>query len=231
MPKPEQNRPRDDFDSTCWSVVLAAPGSERSAGHRCTRTPLPDLLVPALCLHPALGHSADDAHDLTQGFFLGVVGSGFLEGVSPEKGKFRAYLLACCRHYLAEQRPRRRARKRGGGRTWEPLDQGDSDRRFRAEPWHDLTPERLYERRWALTLLEEALLRLGREHDPGGNNPLFGRLRAVAVRAGACRVVRGDRGRPRADGGGGEGPGATDSAGGTARSSARRSVEPSPSPR
>jgi DNA-directed RNA polymerase specialized sigma24 family protein len=144
---------RDDFDSTCWSAVVAA----RDRSDPCGRDALDELCrvywYPLYAYVRRSGHSADDGHDLTQGFFATVVADGFLDEVSPEKGKFRAYLLACCRHYLSDQRRRQRARKRGGGRPGISIDRDEGDRRFREEPWHELTPERLFERagRWRLS--------------------------------------------------------------------------------
>src|SRR5262249_11716004 len=89
--------------------------------------------------------------------------------------------LACCQHFLASQRDRDRAQKRGGGQTVVSLDLRDADRRYHLEPAHDLTPEKLFERRWALTLLEQTLDQLGREYQEEGKGELYARLRDVLV--------------------------------------------------
>ncbi len=168
---------KDDFDSTCWSVVLVAknrndPQARGALGELCRA-----YWYPLYAYIRRSGHSAEDGHDLTQGFFATVVADGFLDEVSPEKGKFRAYLLACCRHYLSDQRRRQRAWKRGSGRPDISIDREEGDRRFREEPWHELTPDRLFERRWALAVLDQALERLGCEMQRKGQADLFERLR------------------------------------------------------
>ena len=177
MRNPEPSSSRDDFDTTCWSVVLAAKRRDEPRALAALEQLCRTYWYPLYAYVRRSGHSAEDSHDLTQGFFLSVVSDGFLDTVSPEKGKFRAYLLACCRNYLRDQRRRERAGKRDGGRPLESIDQDEVERRYREEPWHDLTPERLFERRWALAVLDQALHRLDREMDEKGRNSLFVRLR------------------------------------------------------
>ncbi len=80
-----------------------------------------------------------------------------------EKGRFRSFLLAACKHFLSNERDRVRAKKRGGGRDFISFDIDDAEKRYRVEPAHDLTPEKLFERRWALTLLEQVLANLRNE--------------------------------------------------------------------
>jgi RNA polymerase sigma-70 factor (ECF subfamily) len=123
--------------------------------------------------------SHEDSHDLTQGFFSTILSEGFLDNVSPENGKFRAYLLACCRHYLQDERRRERARKRGGGRLPLSLSRDEAERRFNDEPSHALTPERLFERRWALEVLSRSIEALKQEMDRKGKQALFARLRST----------------------------------------------------
>jgi DNA-directed RNA polymerase specialized sigma24 family protein len=97
--------------------------------------------------------------------------------VDPEKGKFRAYLMACFRHFLANARDRPRAQKRGGGKTRFSLNFPDAEARYGLEPAHDLTPEKLYERQWALTLLDQVLNRLRDESIRNGHARLFDSLK------------------------------------------------------
>jgi RNA polymerase sigma-70 factor (ECF subfamily) len=125
-----------------------------------------------------LGHSADQAQDLTQEFFARLLEKDFLGAVDREKGKFRSFLLAACRHFLANEHDRERARKRGGGRQALSIDFHDADGRYLLEPAHGETPERLFERRWALALLEQVLTRLRHEYETAGKGRLFGVLKS-----------------------------------------------------
>ena len=94
-------------------------------------------------------------------FFRRVAGTRRLAGVHPSKGKFRAFLLACCRHFLSHQRDHDRAKKRGGGHPIVSIDVRDAENRYRNEPVDNLTPEALFDRRWALILLESVLVICG----------------------------------------------------------------------
>ncbi len=99
------------------------------------------------------GHSPEDAQDLSQEFFTGLLAKGFPRGVRPERGRFRSFLLSSLRHFLVDQHRRETAAKRGGGQFLFSLDQ-EAEERFCLSQHHQLTPERLYEREWAMTLLE-----------------------------------------------------------------------------
>src|SRR6185295_7689065 len=102
---------------------------------------------------------ADEATDLTQGFFARFLEDG-LDEVRPERGRFRSYLLGALQHYLANEREAARAAKRGGGRIPLSLEVEGAEGRYRLEPVHERTAEKIFERRWALTLLERVLSRL-----------------------------------------------------------------------
>jgi len=123
------------------------------------------------------GHSADLAQDLTQELFSRLLEKDFLGTVQPDKGKFSSFLLACCKHFLANERDRQRAQKRGGGAALLPLDFGSAEERYTREPFHELTPEKLFERRWALTLLDQVLARLREEMRQQGKLQTFDRLK------------------------------------------------------
>jgi RNA polymerase sigma-70 factor (ECF subfamily) len=122
------------------------------------------------------GHAADQAQDLTQGFFASWLARDPLGSVDPGKGRFRSFLLACFQHFLAHHRDGLRAQKRGGGRPVLSIDLRDAEGRYVLEPSHQWTAERLYERRWALTLLDLVLGRLSAEMVARGQGPLFDRL-------------------------------------------------------
>ena len=127
------------------------------------------------------GHGADEAHDLTQEFFARLLERDFLAGVDRGKGKFRAFLLAACSHFLANERDRVRAKKRGGGRAILSLSAADAEGRYSAEPADALTPEKLFERRWAMALLQQVMTRLRDEFEAKDKGRLFDRLRGFLV--------------------------------------------------
>jgi RNA polymerase sigma-70 factor (ECF subfamily) len=165
------------FQTTHWSLVVAAgdPASPRA------REALAALCsvywYPVYAYVRRQGFGVDQAQDLTQEFFSRLLEKEFLAQVRPDKGKFRAFLLAACRHFLANERDRARARKRGGGRAPLPLDMQTAEGRYGLEPAHDLTPEKLFERRWALTLLDHVLGRLRDEFIRAGKSNLFEALK------------------------------------------------------
>lgn len=173
------------FDATRWTLVLSAA--------RGTRTPRAAAAMAELCgiywypLYAFLrrqGHNAHEAEDLTQEFFARLLATHDLEQVTPEKGKFRSFLLAAMRHFLANYYDRIHAQKRGGGQRVIALDAVAADARWRSEPAHDLTPEKLFERRWALTVLEQVLGRLEAELTADGKARLFDALKDSLTGAG-----------------------------------------------
>jgi RNA polymerase sigma-70 factor (ECF subfamily) len=123
------------------------------------------------------GFDAHQSQDLTQSFFLRFLEKSYLHVIDPAKGKFRAFLLACCKHFLSNERDRENAQKRGGGRKVMSLDFADAEARYALEPADTLTPERLFERRWVLTLLDRALARLQTEFTDSGKERLFTALK------------------------------------------------------
>jgi RNA polymerase sigma-70 factor (ECF subfamily) len=173
--------PPSRFLTTHWSLILAArdraePGADDALGSLCAL-----YWYPLYAYVRRRGHGADEAHDLTQEFFARVLEKDFLAGVDRGKGKFRSFLLAACNHFLANERDRARARKRGGGRPVLSLDAADAEGRYRAEPAGGLTPEKLFERRWAMALLQQVMARLREEFEAKGKGQLFDRLRGFLV--------------------------------------------------
>lgn len=117
--------------------------------------------------------SREDAEDLTQAFFARFLEKNYLEGLRSEKGKFRAFLLAALKHFLANEWDRAARQKRGGGVTPLSLDWQDADTRYHIEPADPLSPDKLYDRAWAVTLLERVITRLGDESAAEGKAKLF----------------------------------------------------------
>lgn len=119
------------------------------------------------------GEDRERAADLTQGFFAQFIERNSVEGADPEKGRFRAYLLGALKHFVSSERSRDRAAKRGGGVAPLPMDFGAADAKYTAEPESGETPESLFERAWALALLERVLAHLGTEYRDTGRGELF----------------------------------------------------------
>jgi len=168
------------FVTTHWSVVLAAQG----------RSPAAEEALEKLCrsywwpLYGFVrrqGYGPEDAQDLTQGFFARLLERGDLKVVRQEKGRLRSYLLVSLKNFISKERVRARAVKRGEGRPLIPLEELLAREGADREPADTLSPDRIYERRWALTLLEQVLTRLGEEYRAAGNAPLFDRLKELFV--------------------------------------------------
>lgn len=122
------------------------------------------------------GYRADEAQDLTQAFFATLLEKEYLDMADPGRGRFRSFLLASLSHFLANEWDRARARKRGGGKVIS-MDVADAESRYSLEPADDLTAERLFERQWAMTLLDQVLAELREELARDGKQPLFDRLK------------------------------------------------------
>jgi RNA polymerase sigma-70 factor (ECF subfamily) len=162
---------RRRFETTRWSVVLAAQGE--SAGAREALNALCRAYWPPLYAYiRRWGHDPDRAADLTQAFFAELLGREDLKAVDPARGRFRTFLLACCRNFLCKDRRREAAR----GPAPIAIDARDAERGYRLEPADSLTPEQLFDRRWALSVLERALGSLREEYRRAGKAALFERL-------------------------------------------------------
>jgi RNA polymerase sigma-70 factor (ECF subfamily) len=173
----DQNASSGGFAATRWSVVLSAA--------RGTETPRAEAAMAELCRiywYPLYAYvrrrnyEIHEAEDLTQEFFARLLMKNWLADVDRQKGKFRAFLLAALKHFLADEWDRSRAQKRGGGKIIVPLDGAYADSRYSREPAHDLTPEKLFERQWAIAVLQQVLARLRTEFAAEEKAMLFDRL-------------------------------------------------------
>jgi len=167
----------DVFATTHWTVVLAASGSG---------SPQADLALEELCRtywYPLYVYvrrqtpTREDAEDLTQAFFARFLEKNYLTGLNSERGRFRAFLLAALKHFLANEWDRAKRQKRGGGVTMVPLDWQDADTRYHIDPPDNLSPDKLFDRAWAVTVLERVLSRLRGESAAEGKAELFARLK------------------------------------------------------
>ena len=177
------------FATTRWSLVQAAgragePEADAALGALCQA-----YWYPLYAEARRRGLSAEDASDRVQGFFARLLEKRDLGTADRERGRFRAFLLAAFGNFLANARDRDDALKRGGGRSILSLDFPGGESRLGLEPAHEATPERLYDRRWALSLLDRALGRLRDDYERNGKAALFQAL---------APVLGGDRGTPYA---------------------------------
>jgi RNA polymerase sigma-70 factor (ECF subfamily) len=125
------------------------------------------------------GYSSEDALDLVQEYFARLLEKVVIAAADPDRGRFRTFLMTDCSHFLSHHRARASARKRGGGRSVLSIDARDAEDRFLSEPADHLTPERIYERTWALTLLGRVLALLRAESVRSGREAVFDRLKSV----------------------------------------------------
>ena len=170
------NAPADIFATTHWTVVLAA-------GQK--RTPQSDQALEALCKtywYPLYayvrrrGYSKEDAEDLTQAFFERFLAKNYLDGVNAERGRFRAFLLASLKHFLANEWDRSQRQKRGGHATHFSLNWQTADTQFQVAA-KVVSPDAEFDREWAIALLEKVISRLGKECDKEGRGEQFAKLR------------------------------------------------------
>ena len=160
------------FATTRWSLVLAA-GKAPTSDARAALSRLCGLYwYPLYAFVRRSGSNADEAADLTQAFFAQLLEKNDLSSADPNRGKFRSWLLACLRHFQVNQRVHANAQKRGGGLSELSIDATDAEGRYQVEPSHQLTAEKLYERRWTLALLDRAHEKLRAECAAEGERKL-----------------------------------------------------------
>lgn len=172
-----------DFRTTRWSVVLAAgrgaaPGSAEALASLCETYWYP--------LYTYVRRRVSDVHqarDLTQAFFADLLEKNYVGAATPRRGRFRAFLLTAFKHFLSKQWDKAKAQKRGGGRCMVSLDFAAADSRYRSEAGCGLSPEQLYERQWAVTLLEQIIGRLAAEYDRAGKARQFELLKPFLIGA------------------------------------------------
>jgi RNA polymerase sigma-70 factor (ECF subfamily) len=169
-----QGDPR--FAQTQWSLVMKAAGQDSSAGPALEKL-CRAYWYPLYAFVRRTGLSPHDAEDATQGFFMHLIGNRALETVDQQRGTFRNFMLASLKNFMSHQRERAGAQKRGGGQLPVALDAHSAEERYALEPQDSLSPDRLYDRRWALTLLERTQQRLRHEYQAAGKGELFAALR------------------------------------------------------
>lgn len=164
------------FATTQWSIVRSA-GTEDSPECR--------QALEQLCLgywHPLYayvrrsGHDAATAEDITQSFILSILERNAFSRADPQRGRFRSFLLGSLNKFMVDQYRRANAKKRGGDVNVFSIDTDSAERRYRSDPTEDMTPEKLYHKQWALTLLDRAQVRLSQSYQDAGQSGLFENL-------------------------------------------------------
>jgi DNA-directed RNA polymerase specialized sigma24 family protein len=170
-----------NFQTTCWSLILAARDGESVEAEQALATLCGSYWYPLYAFVRRKGYDADIAQDLVQGFMARLLEKRALVAVDRGKGRFRSYLMAACTHYLANERDHAQAKKRGGGRVTISIDGLAAEGRYRRSPIHQLTPERLFEKQWALALLDRVIERLESEMAQAGKSRQFMALKPAVL--------------------------------------------------
>ena len=169
------------FETTQWSLVLAAGDAGNPKGEQALAELCRVYWYPVYGYIRRCGNDVDSAQDLTQGFFTHILEKGSLRVARPERGRFRSFLLTSAKNYLNNERDRELAQKRGGGQPLLSLDFDTAEKRYSLEPRHEETPEKIFERRWALELLDRTLDRLREEMSRSGDPRRFDHFRPFLV--------------------------------------------------
>jgi len=166
------------FQNTHWSLILAANQSDSTQAHQALSTLCETYWYPIYAYIRCRGNDADSAKDLTQEFFLRFLDKEFLEVVDQKKGRFRNFLLSCVKHFLSNEYKKRNTLKVGGQFSFVPLLETTAEDLYQAEPSAGMTPDKLLDRRWALTVLERSYVQLKEDHEKSGKLDQFEVLQA-----------------------------------------------------
>jgi RNA polymerase sigma-70 factor (ECF subfamily) len=174
LPGPSQ------FPTTRWTLVVAAGDPHRKEARSALVSLCENYWYPLYAYLRRRGYAADQAQDLTQGFFIRVLEGRYLDRADAERGRFRSFLLSSLKFFVADEEDRGRAHKRGGG-ALVSLEFSSGEERYRREPAHDETPERIFERRWALSVLDRVVEKLRNEFVQHGRPEHFERLKVFLL--------------------------------------------------
>jgi DNA-directed RNA polymerase specialized sigma24 family protein len=165
------------FATTHWSVIMAAGQTNSAYAAAALEQLCRTYWYPLYAYVRRRGYSPEDAQDGTQSFFARLLEGDLLPRASPERGRFRSFLLTALQNFLADQRDRATAVKRGSGQSLISLDALDGEARYAFEPVEEVSPDKLFERRWATTVLEGAWTRLEAQYAADGKSDWFRELR------------------------------------------------------
>ena len=194
MADADASRAGSPFPNTRWTLIEevrgGGAGGERALAELCAI-----YWYPVYAYARRGGAAPPDAEDIAQGFFAHLLARGDLAGAEAARGRLLSFLLAALKHYIIDLHRKQSAQKRGGGATFIPIDAGDAEERYQEEPADLSDPEKLFERRWALALLDDAFARLEREYAASGKADLYHAIRPYL--AGASKRHRyADAGAP-----------------------------------
>jgi RNA polymerase sigma-70 factor (ECF subfamily) len=175
------------FVTTHWSVVLSAARLESPEASQALEKLCRAYWYPLYAFVRRNGHGPHEAEDLTQEFFARLLKKNYLKAVTVEGGKFRSYLLTLLKHFLVNEWHRESAQKRGGGSTLLSIDDKAAETRYACQPVDHSTPETLFERSWAMTLLDQVMNRLRDDYAASGKGKVFAALQDYL--SGAERLV------------------------------------------
>src|SRR5437762_5780881 len=178
MIPPATNAPTSamGFHTTHWTLILEARDQQGPTAGAALESLCGTYWYPLYAFIRRQGASPHEAEDLTQEFFHRFLERNGLASVQPSAGKFRSFLLACLKNFLANERERAHAQRRGGGQPLVPLDAGDAETRYSLEPADSRTPEEVFERRWAFAVLGRTMHDLRQEYSTGEKRELFEEL-------------------------------------------------------
>ena len=168
------------FPTTRWTLVVAAGEPDRKEARSALVSLCENYWYPLYAYLRRRGYPADQAQDLTQEFFIRVLEGRYLDRADPEKGRFRSFILTSLKFFVADEEDRQRAHKRGGG-LLVPLEFSSGEERYQREPAHDETPERVFERRWALSVLDRVVEKWRNEFVQHGRPEHFERLKVFLL--------------------------------------------------
>ncbi len=169
------------FATTHWSIVLAAANEENSEAAAALENLCRTYWYPLYAYVRHRGHNPEDSQDLTQEFFHQLLQKHYLAQVDPRKGKFRSFLLASINHFLANEWDRARTIKRGGQVAFVPFEDVSAEDRYQTHQALGGSPEQIYERVWAIALLERVLKRLQQETADAGHGERFEELKVILM--------------------------------------------------
>ena len=181
------------FNTTCWHIVTSSQDQDSAIRHESLGELYQSYWYPLFAYLRRKGHSMELASDYVQGFFVELIDKDFLAAVSPDKGRFRWFMMSAIGRFVSNQTAKQMAQKRGGDRTTFSLDVEQAEQRYQREPVEDWTPEKLFDRRWALEVLANALEKLRMDHEARGKLELYQELQSTlageALTGDACDEI------------------------------------------